>query len=202
MSAKQIMGFLIASVAFLAVSLLVTFVVIVPQLQIKNPAQIVCYAFNFNTNNDSKIISVGGKSRLKMAKAVRFSPNQKAEWCEDFMSFKGTTIEQGVEFRDTKVGEYVCAIPFSINNSFDNQINFKISIDGCDENKIEYKIFDFADQTYKTLSQLNGDTADCRYVKNGTQFNQLNSGETGNYCFVAVAKVDDVSANILLSVSC
>lgn len=189
MTAKKVISFLIASSAILVASLIITFTVILPTQTVSQPKSLTAYAFCFNVENDSSIYKISD-TRLKLSQNVEFHPTQSTDWSNEFLTFKGSTVAEGVEYRNTQMSEYVCAIPFTIFNNYDRKIEFKLNVEvsGNEElaNNIEYKIYDFCDKQYKTVSEINCVSGEGRYSYNNSPYNELLAYQTSHYCLVAI----------------
>lgn len=201
MSAKKVISFLIASTSLLVASLIITFAVILPTKTVSLPESIKTYAFCFNESNDATITQISN-TRLKLSQNVEFKPNKATTWQDGFMTFKGSTVAEGVEFSNTQYSEYVCAIPFSIFNNHSRDILFKLNVEiSGDENlqnAVTFKIYDYFDKTYKTMEEINGTTGSGRYAINNRPYNELLQTQTSNYCLVAIIndeKCQDVNFN-------
>lgn len=214
MSAKKVISFLIASTSILVASLIITFAVILPTRTVPLPDSIKSYAFCFNESNDATITQISN-TRLKLSQNVEFKPSMATTWQDGFMTFKGATVADGVEFSNTLYSEYVCAIPFSIFNNHSRDILFKLNVElSGDEtlaNAIEFKIYDYFDKSYKTMEEINGIVGSGKYEINNRPYNELLQTQTANYCLVAIASkeksqsvnfnADTAFININISVS-
>ena len=128
MNTKQLISFIIASSAILIASIIITITVILPTKPPSKPAEITAYAFNFNLTNDASIYKLTGDNRLKLSNDVEFKPTKATEFSENFVSFKGASVNDGVEYATTKAADFVCVIPFTIFNNFDDSMNFSVKV--------------------------------------------------------------------------
>lgn len=189
MSAKKIISFLIASSTLLVASLIITFTIIMPQKTVTHPEQIKTYAFCFNQENDSSINKISD-TRLKLSKNIEFKPNKTASWSDEFLIFKGATITEGVEYRNTNMRDYVCAIPFTIFNNYGRTIEFKLNVETFGDQElmqsIEYKVYDFCDSKYKTIEEINCVSGNGKYSHTQLPYNELQTLQTSHFCLVAI----------------
>ena len=158
MNTKQLISFIIASSTILIASIIITITVILPTKPPSKPAEITAYAFNFNLTNDASIYKLTGDNRLKLSNDVEFKPTKATEFSENFVSFKGASVNDGVEYATTKAADFVCVIPFTIFNNFDDSMNFSVKVNIGAKGRataladsVTYKIYDYTDKTYKSI---------------------------------------------------
>ena len=182
MSSKQVISFLIFSLTVLALSLVITFGVILPsKKKLSEPEKIPVYAFNYGSSNSSEIRSIDNEFSFK--NSIIFSPTQTADFSTSFVCFLGDRVADGVEMSSTRMLDYVCVIPFAINNYALDDIGFSVtvSLDGGLSSAIDYKIYDYSDKNYKTPSQINVN------YSGADDDLKLKSGKQANFCLVACA---------------
>lgn len=181
MSAKKIIGFFIATGTLLAVSLVLTFTLILPNhFNTKYDNEVICYAFNVGGDNDSKIAEVT-ETTLTLAKSVKFAPNKSVEWSDGFLCF-GNTINDKIEYSNTQTSNYICAIPFSVSNSTSDEIKFRVDVmvTGELEGEVSYKIYDYSDKKYRTQVEINTGFHDF----DSKEISRLETNSSISFCLV------------------
>jgi|GEM_PF-5950991 len=200
MNSKQIFSLLIAAGTILAVSLVLSLYAVKPNVSASTVSPIAAYEFNIGSTNDDAVRVTSNK--LKLSNAVNFAPTRTVEWSTNFVTYLGTTVSEGVELASTQTGEFVCVIPFAINNYKEDSVMFNISVSidgGMLRNFIDYKIYDFVDKQYKTCEEINNSI----YRVLNVSVNEIKANSSRNFCLVACAGVgaqdylgDSVNINI------
>ena len=182
MSSKQVIGFLIFALTVLALSLIITFGVVLPaKKKLSEPDRIPTYVFNYGTTNPDYVRSLDNE--LSFKNSISFRPTQTSEFSTGFVHYLGDRVADGVEMSTTSLLGYVCAIPFAVNNYALDDISFSLTVtlDGELKDSISYKIYDYSDKTYKDVGQINA------AFSGASESLKLTSGKQANFCLVACA---------------
>ena len=202
MSSRKVLGFLIATGTLLAVSLVITFTLILPNHFNTKVGEVLAYSFNVGGENDSKISEMA-TDKLSLTKSIVFSPTKSVEWSDGFVCY-GNTIDDGVEYSNTQTSKYICAIPFTVSNCKESEIKFTVEImlSGALQDSVSYKVYDYGDKKYKSLNEINIGY----YEFDSSLISKLEAKTSKSFCLVCYAEGDGQAltekSNINIQVSC